>query len=66
MWALFVVSVKLKAGPMACPENFRELIHGKFVIIPVPVRLKVASCENEIKIVGAIGSGFEVELNVPP
>jgi hypothetical protein len=41
--ALFAVSVKLKASPMACPEKVRELIQGEVVIIAVPVRLKLLS-----------------------
>ncbi len=66
MCTLFVVSVRLKAPPMACPEKVREPIQGQLVIIPFPVRLKLPSCVSEIKIVGAMGSGFAVELNVPP
>jgi hypothetical protein len=58
-------SVRLKASPIACPEKLRELIHGEFMIVALPVKLNLASCPSVIKIVGAIGRGFEVELNVP-
>jgi len=58
-------SVRLNASPIACPDKVRELIHGESVMVAVPVRWKLASCASVIKIVGAIGSGFEVELKVP-
>jgi hypothetical protein len=63
--ALLAPSVRLKASPIACPDKARELIHGEFVTVAVPLRLKLASCVSVIEILGATGSGLEVELNVP-
>jgi hypothetical protein len=65
MRALLSASVTLNASPIACPDKVRELIHGEFVMVALPVRLEPASSPSSIKIVGAISSGFEVELNVP-
>lgn len=60
-------SIGQAEGPTnGLPEKVREPIQGQLVIIPFPVRLKLPSCVSEIKIVGAMGSGFAVELNVPP
>lgn len=64
MCALLAASVRLNASPIAWPDRARELTHGELVMV-VPVRLKLASCASVIKIVGAIGRGFEVELYVP-
>lgn len=65
MCALLAASVRLSASPIAWPDRARELTHGELVMVAVPVRLKLASCASVIKIVGAIGRGFEVELYVP-
>jgi len=45
-------------------DKVKELIHGELVMVAVPARLKLASCVSEITILGAVSSGFEVELNV--
>jgi hypothetical protein len=65
MLALLTASVRLNASPCACPDNVRELMHGEFMMVALPVRLELASCPSSIEIVGAISSGFAVELNVP-
>jgi len=65
MTASFTASVRLSAPPIACPDTVRELIHGKFMMVADPVTWKLASCERVNRILGAIGKGFEVELNVP-
>jgi len=63
--ASFAESAKLNAPPIACPEKVRELMHGEFVMVAVPVNWKLALCVSAIDIFGVIGSGFELELNVP-
>lgn len=65
MTALLAASVRLNASPIACPDKVRELIDSEFVTVAVPLRLKLASCASVIEILGATGSGLEVELNVP-
>ena len=61
----FPESARLNAPPIAWPDKVSELMQGEFMMVADPVRLKLASCERVNKIVGAIDSGFEVELNVP-
>jgi len=65
MCALLASSVSLNAAPMASPDNVRELMQGKFMMVAVPVRCMVLSCVMEMKTVGTIGRGLGVELNVP-
>jgi hypothetical protein len=65
MTASFPASATLNAPPIARPDKVSELIQGEFMMVADPVRLKLASCERVNKIVGSIGSGFEIELNVP-
>lgn len=69
MLTLLAASVRLNASPMACPEKVNELTHGEFMMVALPVSLvlalELASCPSSRKIVCIIGSGFEVELNVP-
>ena len=59
MAALLAASVRLNASPIACPDKVRELI-AEFVTVAVPLRLKLASCARVIEILGATGSGLEV------
>jgi hypothetical protein len=63
--ALLAASVTVNASPIACPDRLREPIQGELMIAAVPVRLKLESCVSVINTVGAMGSGFGVELNVP-
>jgi hypothetical protein len=69
MNALLAGSVRVNASPIAYPDKARELIHSEFMMVAFQVRLKLAlelgSLPSSTKIVGAIRSGFEVELNVP-
>ena len=62
---LFAASLRLRASPSACPDRARELIHGEFIRVALPVRWEVRSCPSSIEIVGASIDGLAVELNVP-
>jgi hypothetical protein len=69
MLALLAASVRLNASPIDSPDKVSELMHGECMMVAIPVTLELpgelAACPSSRAIVGAISSGFEVELNVP-
>jgi hypothetical protein len=69
MLALLAGSVRLNASPIATPDKVRELMHGECMMVAFPATLELpgelASRPSSRRMVGAISSGFEVELNVP-